>query len=111
MASAKEPSTLDRYTGALLGLAAGDALGTTLEFKHKGSFTPIDDMVGGGPFRPKPSAFPARVRRRRTAPRRRRCGVRAHYGVAGVPVEWRKLITRREEIVRLATILLEDARP
>lgn len=40
-----------RYRGALLGLAAGDALGTTLEFKPPGSFTPIDDIVGGGPFR------------------------------------------------------------
>jgi ADP-ribosyl-[dinitrogen reductase] hydrolase len=40
----------DRYRGALLGLAAGDALGTRLEFKPPGSFTPIDDMVGGGPF-------------------------------------------------------------
>ena len=45
------PSTRDRYRGALLGLAAGDALGTTLEFKPPGSFQPIDDMVGGGPFR------------------------------------------------------------
>jgi len=34
----------------LLGLAAGDALGTTLEFRSPGSFKPIDDMVGGGPF-------------------------------------------------------------
>lgn len=41
---------IDRYLGALLGLAAGDALGTTLEFKKKGTFEPIDDMVGGGPF-------------------------------------------------------------
>jgi ADP-ribosyl-[dinitrogen reductase] hydrolase len=40
----------DRYRGALLGLAAGDALGTTLEFRPPGSFQPIDDMVGGGPF-------------------------------------------------------------
>lgn len=40
----------DRYRGALLGLAAGDALGTTLEFRSPGTFTPIDDMVGGGPF-------------------------------------------------------------
>ena len=28
----------------------GDALGTTLEFSPPGSFDPIDDMVGGGPF-------------------------------------------------------------
>ena len=41
---------LSRYQGALLGLAAGDALGTTLEFQRPGRFTHIDDMVGGGPF-------------------------------------------------------------
>jgi ADP-ribosyl-[dinitrogen reductase] hydrolase len=40
----------DRYRGALLGLAAGDALGTTLEFKPPGTFAPLSDMVGGGPF-------------------------------------------------------------
>jgi ADP-ribosylglycohydrolase len=34
----------------LLGLAAGDAVGTALEFRPPGSFTPIADMVGGGPF-------------------------------------------------------------
>ncbi len=39
-----------RYRGALFGLAAGDALGTALEFKPPGSFGPIRDMVGGGPF-------------------------------------------------------------
>ncbi|WP_277346197.1 ADP-ribosylglycohydrolase family protein [Leeia aquatica] len=31
-------------------MACGDALGTTLEFSPRGSFTPITDMVGGGPF-------------------------------------------------------------
>src|SRR5205823_4839410 len=41
---------LERYRGALLGLAVGDALGTTLEFSPPGSFTPVDDIVGGGPF-------------------------------------------------------------
>lgn len=40
----------DRYRGAILGLAAGDALGTTLEFTCPGTFAPIDDMTGGGPF-------------------------------------------------------------
>ena len=43
-------TTQDRFRGCLLGLAAGDALGTTLEFKAPGTFDPIDDMVGGGPF-------------------------------------------------------------
>jgi ADP-ribosylglycohydrolase len=42
--------TIDRYLGCLLGLAAGDAVGVTLEFKAPGTFEPIDDMVGGGPF-------------------------------------------------------------
>ena len=46
-----ETTTRDRFRGCLLGLAAGDALGTTLEFKPPGTFTPIDDMIGGGPFR------------------------------------------------------------
>ncbi|MEA0734586.1 ADP-ribosylglycohydrolase family protein [Xanthomonas campestris pv. campestris] len=39
-----------RFRGCLLGLAVGDALGTTLEFCAPGSFTPITDMHGGGPF-------------------------------------------------------------
>jgi len=33
-----------------LGLAAGDAVGTTVEFKPPGTFGPVTDMVGGGPF-------------------------------------------------------------
>src|SRR4051812_46076768 len=40
----------DRYRGSLLGLAAGDALGTTLEFRAPGTFEPVTDIVGGGPF-------------------------------------------------------------
>ena len=43
-------SPLDRYLGCLLGLATADAVGTTLEFKAPGTFEPIDDMIGGGPF-------------------------------------------------------------
>jgi ADP-ribosyl-[dinitrogen reductase] hydrolase len=45
------PGDRERYLGCLLGLAAGDAVGTTLEFAPRGSFTPLTDMVGGGPFR------------------------------------------------------------
>jgi ADP-ribosylglycohydrolase len=41
---------IDRYRGSLLGLAVGDALGTTLEFQAPNSFAPISDIVGGGPF-------------------------------------------------------------
>ena len=46
-----------RFCGALLGLAAGDALGTTLEFKQPGTFEPIEDMVGGGPFQLDPGQW------------------------------------------------------
>jgi ADP-ribosyl-[dinitrogen reductase] hydrolase len=46
-----------QFRGALLGLAIGDAIGTTLEFSFPGSFAQIDDMVGGGPFRLKPGEW------------------------------------------------------
>ena len=40
------PTLSDRYRGGLVGLAAGDALGTTLEFKRPAPSN-IADMVGG----------------------------------------------------------------
>jgi ADP-ribosyl-[dinitrogen reductase] hydrolase len=43
-------SSLDRARGCLVGLAVGDAVGTTLEFRPRGSFKPLTDMVGGGHF-------------------------------------------------------------
>jgi ADP-ribosyl-[dinitrogen reductase] hydrolase len=45
-----DDDTRNRIRGALIGLAVGDALGTTLEFKRPGAFQPIQDIVGGGPF-------------------------------------------------------------
>ncbi|HEY5714989.1 MAG TPA: ADP-ribosylglycohydrolase family protein [Psychromonas sp.] len=51
------PDRKQRYRGTLLGLAAGDAVGTTVEFKARGSFTPLTDMVGGGPFRLRPGQW------------------------------------------------------
>ena len=47
----------NRFRGCLLGLAVGDAIGTTVEFKPRGSFPPVTDMVGGGPFRLKPGQW------------------------------------------------------
>jgi ADP-ribosyl-[dinitrogen reductase] hydrolase len=44
------PSLRDRYAGCLLGLACGDAVGTSVEFKPRDSFAPLTDMIGGGPF-------------------------------------------------------------
>ena len=40
----------DRFRGCLLGLATGDAVGAAVEFQPRGSFEPISDMIGGGPF-------------------------------------------------------------
>jgi ADP-ribosyl-[dinitrogen reductase] hydrolase len=55
--SAQQLMVRDRYRGALLGLAVGDALGTALEFKAPGTFKPITEMVGGGPFGLKPGQW------------------------------------------------------
>jgi ADP-ribosyl-[dinitrogen reductase] hydrolase len=52
-----ERSLRDRYVGSLIGLATGDALGTTLEFKKPGTFTPLTDMTGGGPFALEPGQW------------------------------------------------------
>jgi ADP-ribosyl-[dinitrogen reductase] hydrolase len=41
---------IERYRGAMLGLAIGDSLGTALEFKAPGSFEPVTGIIGGGPF-------------------------------------------------------------
>jgi ADP-ribosyl-[dinitrogen reductase] hydrolase len=48
---------VERYKGCLLGLACGDAVGKALEFKPRGSFEPITDMVGGGPFNLEPGQW------------------------------------------------------
>jgi ADP-ribosyl-[dinitrogen reductase] hydrolase len=42
--------TIDRFLGCLVGLAVGDAIGTTVEFRARGTFPRVTDMVGGGPF-------------------------------------------------------------
>lgn len=50
-------TTQQRYRGSLLGLAAGDAVGTVAEFKKPGTFPPVTDMTGGGPFRLRPGQW------------------------------------------------------
>lgn len=46
-----------RYRGALVGLAVGDAMGTTVEFRPPGTFAAVEDMTGGGPFGLKPGQW------------------------------------------------------
>src|ERR1700732_1869170 len=52
-----EPATLsaarglrERFLGALLGLAVGDAVAAATQSRRRGKFTPVGDMLGGGPF-------------------------------------------------------------
>ena len=40
----------EKFKGCLLGLACGDAVGTSVEFSPRGAFAPVSDMSGGGPF-------------------------------------------------------------
>ena len=47
----------DRARGALLGLAVGDALGTTLEFSRRDSLPRQTEITGGGPFNLAPGVW------------------------------------------------------
>lgn len=46
-----------KYRGCLLGLALGDALGSTLEFSERDRAPKVMDLVGGGPFNLKPGEW------------------------------------------------------
>jgi len=48
---------IDRYRGAMVGLATGDAFGVSLEFMPPGSFVDVTDILGGGPFGLKPGEW------------------------------------------------------
>ncbi len=51
-------AVMDRAKGALIGLAVGDAIGTTLEFAPRDDAAErLTDMVGGGPFRLQPGEW------------------------------------------------------
>jgi ADP-ribosyl-[dinitrogen reductase] hydrolase len=40
----------DRFLGALIGLAVGDAVAAATQYRRAGTFTAVGDMIGGGPF-------------------------------------------------------------
>jgi ADP-ribosyl-[dinitrogen reductase] hydrolase len=53
----QDPTTLaaarslrERFLGALLGLATGDAVAAATQYRRPGTFTPVGDLIGGGPF-------------------------------------------------------------
>ena len=39
-----------RYRGLLLGIAIGDALGMPVQHRRRGTFSPVGDLLAGGPF-------------------------------------------------------------
>ena len=52
-----DPATLaaartlrERFLGALLGLATGDAVSVATQYRRPGTFPPVGDLIGGGPF-------------------------------------------------------------
>jgi ADP-ribosylglycohydrolase len=47
----------DRCHGCLTGLAVGDALGTAVEFCAPGTFKPVEEITGGGPFQLEPGEW------------------------------------------------------
>ena len=48
---------LDRFRGSLLGLACGDAISATDEFKSRGTFSAPTEMMGGGPIEFQPGEW------------------------------------------------------
>jgi ADP-ribosyl-[dinitrogen reductase] hydrolase len=40
----------ERFLGAMLGLATGDAVAAATQYRRPGTFPPVGDMLGGGPF-------------------------------------------------------------
>ena len=46
-----------RYRGVWLGLALGDAVGQPAQHRRPGTFTPIGDLIGGGPHQLPPGAW------------------------------------------------------
>ena len=55
--SRTEEGVRDRGVGALLGLAVGNAVGTTLEFRDRDSTPRLVDFAGGGPFDLQPGCW------------------------------------------------------
>jgi ADP-ribosylglycohydrolase len=80
---------VNRFRGCLLGLAVGDAVGTTVEFSPPGSFAPVTDMVGGGHV---VEALEAALW----------ALAGALHGLEGIPAHWRERVLMRDEILAFA---------
>lgn len=50
-------SIKNKAIGSLVGLAVGDAIGTTVEFKERDTYPVLTDMIGGGAFNLNPGEW------------------------------------------------------
>lgn len=57
MQTAIDRDLADRAAGCFLGLAIGDAIGTTIEFRTRDTYEHLNGIVGGGPFRLRPGEW------------------------------------------------------
>jgi ADP-ribosyl-[dinitrogen reductase] hydrolase len=72
-----DPAVIDRAVGALLGLAVGDAIGTTLEFSARDQQPALSGQLAG-----------------------------ALWGAASIPRHWRDRVALGDEIAQTARDLL-----
>jgi ADP-ribosylglycohydrolase len=102
-------NTAERARGALLGLACGDAIGTTVEFRERGTFPPLQDMMGGGPFDLLPGQWTNLGDDSDTTAAV--CGqiAGAFYGESGIPSRWLGLLHDGALIRTWATELSQAA--
>ena len=95
MGASQREAILDRGLGCFVGLAVGDALGTTLEFSARDAHPPVIDLVGGGPFELKPGEWTDDTGMRRTE--QSRC----HGAILTLARSWREFgewpIVRRRQ--------------
>ena len=111
MTNENEKLLRNRYGGALLGLGAGDALGTTLEFKPPGTFSPITTMIGGGPFNLQPGQWTDDTSMALCLTESLLAAVYgqlagAFHGAEVIPAGWLEKLTLRDLMQQLADDLL-----
>ena len=50
LATTAQSGARERFLGSFIGLAVGDALAAATQFRKPGTFSPVGDLLGGGPF-------------------------------------------------------------
>ncbi len=101
MAGGVNDAVVDRAVGALLGLAVGDAVGTTLEFSSRDTQPTLTDTFGDAILLAANLADDADTVAAITG---QLAG--ALYGASAIPARWRAKLAWHDEIESLAQRLL-----